>query len=147
MNQKANSVADLAAVLHHLQIGPDEKRQHRYEVNKRRWDHLVQMGATRKMGKQTGPLDVGTEHKGVEGVRLYWNELFDAEFAKKWPQEVVHGSLSRSGFTIAWPVREPPVTQEEEEEIITADERAKVEQVEAEKNASLYQRTKRRIFG
>lgn len=143
MDQRANSVADLAAVLQQLKEGPSQRRRERYEINKRRWDQLQKVGASRKIGSKTGPLDVGKEYTGIDGIRIYWNELRDAEFAKQWPGEVIHGGLGKRGFTIAWPLQEP----EPEEEILTEAEKQVDREMEEDKKKSLLQRVKKRVFG
>ena len=111
MDQKANSVADLAAVLLLQEKGPKAKRVEKYERAKERFDRLTKQGA-KKVQKKDGPLNIGTLHKGVEGVKVFWRDLKDAEFARTWPKQVVHGDLARSGFTAAWPL---PTMMEEEE--------------------------------
>ncbi|KAL8671026.1 MAG: hypothetical protein Q9168_004458 [Polycauliona sp. 1 TL-2023] len=46
------------------------------------------------------------EAPGVEGVKISWANLLDAEFAAQWPLAVVHDGLSRHRYTAAFPVVE-----------------------------------------
>ena len=51
------------------------------------------------------PIDVEKEFGGgVEGVKVFWANVLDAEFAKTWPEKVVHGDLRVSRYTAAFPV-------------------------------------------
>lgn len=100
MNQKANSVADLAAVLLQQEVGPTVEQIQRSE---RRIKHVAQMK------KQKGA-DKVKEHPvwapvmgGVEGVRVRWANVLDAEFAETWPAAVVHDALGKSRYTAAFP--------------------------------------------
>ena len=79
MDQKANCVADVAAVL------------------------LLQERAERERGEGKG----GKKWGGVgpvDGVRVFWADIRDAEFAEAWPGAVVHAGLGRSRYTAAFPV-------------------------------------------
>ncbi|KAI4272921.1 MAG: hypothetical protein L6R38_006475 [Xanthoria sp. 2 TBL-2021] len=49
------------------------------------------------------------EEPGVEGVKISWANLLDAEFAEQWPEAVVHDGLSRHRYTAAFPVMEEVV--------------------------------------
>jgi hypothetical protein len=109
MDQKANSVADIAAVLlQHAEPPTEEevaraKRMvHRPNVPRAKRGHGSQIWAD------------ATEWKGnVEGVRISWQNLLDAEFAANWPKEVVHdGELAKSRYTAAWPPIDAIVAQE-----------------------------------
>lgn len=89
MDQKANSVADLAAVL---------LQQERPVETSRGWAKKKKM---RKGGGRNLNL-LGT----VEGVRIRWADVLDAEFAATWPEAVVHDVLARSRYTAAFPAVE-----------------------------------------
>lgn len=104
MDQKANSVADLAAVL--LQ------QERPVEETSGRWG-----GKKKKKMKGGGRNLQGT----VEGVRIRWADVLDAEFAATWPEAVVHDVLARSRYTAAFPAVEEVVPGEVpggEEEVV-----------------------------
>lgn len=100
MNQKANSVADLAAVLLQQETGPTVEQIYRSE---KRIKHVSKMrkqkGAKNVKGRPLWAPVMG----GVEGVRVRWANLLDAEFAETWPAAVVHDSLGKSRYTAAFP--------------------------------------------
>lgn len=104
MNQKANSVADLAAVLLQQERGPTERRIATAERRQRRVAKLKMQKGEDKVKKR--PLDVEKELAGVEGVMVRWVDIQDAEFAETWPEAVVHGGLERSRYTAAFPADE-----------------------------------------
>ncbi|KAL8984310.1 MAG: hypothetical protein Q9205_001697 [Flavoplaca limonia] len=43
---------------------------------------------------------------GVEGVKISWANLLDADFAEQWPAAVEHDGLSKNRYTAAFPVLE-----------------------------------------
>ena len=103
MDQKANSVADLAAVLLEQESGPGQERVERSERRRARVEQLKKRKGEAKVKK--APIDVGKEFgAGVQGVRVFWANLLDAEFAKTWPKGVEHGDLRVSRYTAAFPV-------------------------------------------
>ena len=104
MDQKANSVADLAAVLLQQQKGPRKGRVERAERRIKRVENLKMHLGEGRVGKQ--PVDLGRELTGTEGVVVRWADPLDAEFAETWPAEVMHEVLERSRYTAAWPVEE-----------------------------------------
>lgn len=110
MNQKANSVADLAAVLHLQELGPSEERIVNAERRRRRVETLRKQKGEDKVKK--APIDVAREMGGVEGVRIRWANQLDAEFAETWPEVVDHGWLEKSRYTAAFPAVE--VVEDEE---------------------------------
>ncbi|KAL8847437.1 MAG: hypothetical protein Q9221_007506 [Calogaya cf. arnoldii] len=61
-----------------------------------------------KIGKKTALRKDPQPHEepGVEGVKISWANLLDAEFAEQWPKAVVHDGLSRHRYTAAFPVME-----------------------------------------
>ena len=65
-DQKANSVADIAAVLEHLEFNEGSEEAKR--------------GGIGLKGEGTG-----------EKVEVLWNDLNDAEFAETWSENVEHG--------------------------------------------------------
>lgn len=111
MNQKANSVADLAAVLLQQEAGVSEKRKGRWERVSRRVERLKKqknlLGEEKlevRIKQRLEKMDVVKEYSGVEGVKVHWADIRDAEFAERWPAEVVHeASLEKSRYTAAWP--------------------------------------------
>ena len=98
MNQKANSVADMAAVLQQQERQPTPEQLERAE---RRVRKDGRPPAKRGLGKQLSAeaYSMGT----VEGVRIRWANLLDAEFAETWPAAVVHDMLGKSRYTAAYP--------------------------------------------
>ena len=105
MNQKANSVADLAAVLLQQEKGPGVHRVERAKKRMERMEHLKRVKGEEKVKK--APVDVGRELGGVEGVVVRWADLGDLEFAERWPEAVVHDELKRARYTAAWPALAP----------------------------------------
>ena len=101
MNQKANSIADLAAVLQLQEKGPSEERIQSAERRRRRVETLKKQKGEDKVKK--APIDVAAELRGVEGVKVRWANPSDAEFAEAWPERVVHGGLEKSRYTAAFP--------------------------------------------
>lgn len=115
MDQKANSIADLAAVLLQQVEGPSEEKLERQERRMKRVERLkTQKGAHRV---KKNPVDVGKEMGGVNGVCVRWADMLDAEFAETWPEAVVHDELKKRRYNAAWPTVEPeaeaPVKVEE----------------------------------
>ena len=125
MDQKANSVADLAAVLLQQESGPDEKMVERSERRRARVEQLKKRKGEKKVKK--APIDARKEFgMGVEGVRVFWANLLDAEFAETWPKGVEHGDLRVSRYTAAFPVGPERVEEVVEEKKI---EKPKAEEV------------------
>ena len=106
MNQRANSVADLAAVLFQAEAGPSQQRVEHKERSRKHWDRVKQQ--KEKAGKEVPKRDphLATETSGVEGVMIRWADILDAEYAKQWPKEVVHHTLERHRYTAAFPAYE-----------------------------------------
>ena len=100
MDQKANSVADLAAVLQLQELGPSEERIVNATMRRRRVETLKMQKGEDKVNE--APLDV-TEMGGVDGVKVGWVNILDADFAETWPEGVVHGGLEKSRHTAAFP--------------------------------------------
>lgn len=116
MDQKANSIADLAAVLLQQEAGPGKERVERSERRRERVEKLIKRKGEGKVKKK--PIDVEKEFGGgVEGVRVFWANVLDAEFAKTWPEKVVHGDLRVSRYTAAFPVGPERVEEVKEEEV------------------------------
>ena len=69
-DQKANSIADIAAVLSKLDLGVP-----------------VRTGKGKRLG-------IHGQGEGV-AVGVRWSDILDAEFAKEWSPNVVHGELTR----------------------------------------------------
>lgn len=111
MDQKANSIADLAAVLLQQQDGPSQHRLEKAERRIKRVEKLKMQKGEDRVGK--APVDLGKELTGVEGVVVRWADPLDAEFAAQWPAEVLHEGLQRSRYTAAWPVVDRNVLREQ----------------------------------
>ena len=101
MNQKANSVADLAAVLIQQARAPDHERIARNERRITAANRLKRSKGASQVRKN--PLPLNQIQGSVEGVQIRWANILDAEFAATWPAEVVHDSLEVSRYTAAWP--------------------------------------------
>ena len=111
MNQKANSVADMAAVLQQQERPPTPEQLERAERKIRKDGRPL---AKRGLGKQRS----AEAHSmgSVEGVRIRWANILDAEFAETWPAAVVHDGLGKSRYTAAYP---PPPDEAALSELIT----------------------------
>ena len=122
MNQKANSIADMAAVLL-LQSKPLTKE----EVERKRRMMRMDGRPLAKRGRGSKPrvadeasIEVDGRTGSVQGVRIKWADILDAEFAETWPEEVLHEGLERHRYTAAWPQGEPLESREgwvEEEDV------------------------------
>lgn len=123
MNQKANSIADMAAVLLLQEQGPSEERIMNAERRRRRAERLKEIKGEDKVKK--APLDVLAEMGGVEGVMVRWADMLDAEYAETWPEAVVHDGLDISRYTAAFPVVEEVGEEEgfEEPEDVESERR------------------------
>ena len=139
MNQKANSIADLAAVLLQQERGPSKNRVKEAERRMERVEELKRLGAKpSKTNKH--PVDVKKEFQGVEGVYVRWRNILDAEYAKTWPKAVVHDTLEKNRHTAAWPVLEDYLkTQkqgpEEKEKLEAIPDEDQEEQMRKQKKA------------
>ncbi|MCJ1478827.1 hypothetical protein MMC13_007511 [Lambiella insularis] len=109
MDQKANSVADMAAVLLQQATPPSEQ-----ELRVARWKVRTDGRplAKRGQGKQRSA-DALTIRGSVQGVRIRWANIMDAEYAETWPQEVVHDALEVHRYGAAWPPAPPLVPREQ----------------------------------
>ncbi|KAL9101400.1 MAG: hypothetical protein Q9163_003335 [Psora crenata] len=108
MNQKANSIADLAAVLLQQEEGPSKERVESAQRRIKRAEKLRKQKGDKNVNKR--PVDLGKELQGVEGVRVRWTNLQDADFAEAWPLHVEHDVLERSRYTAAFPALEKDVS-------------------------------------
>ena len=104
MDQKANSVADLAAVLLLQESGPSEQRILNAERRRRRVETLKKQKGEENVKK--APIDIASEMGGIEGVKVRWADMLDMEFAEAWPETVVHGGLEKNRYTAAFPAVE-----------------------------------------
>ena len=114
MNQKANSIADMAAVLLLQEQGPMEERILNAERRRQRVETLKRIKGKDKVKKN--PIDVLSEMGGVQGVMVKWADMLDAEYAETWPEAVVHDDLEKSGYTAAFPVMEEVGSEEDLDE-------------------------------
>lgn len=106
MNQRANAVADLAAVLFQEQKGPSKETQERKLQRRIFWDRVKEKkAAAGKPLPKKGPLEPAGMGR-LEGVNIRWADKVDTEYAKEWPEEVEHLSLERSRYTAAFPAYE-----------------------------------------
>jgi len=109
MNQKANSIADMAAVLLQQAKPPTEEELAAAERKVRTDGRPL---AKRGIGRQA-TADALRIKGSVEGVRIRWSNILDAEYAETWPKEVVHDGLERHRYTAAWPPAPPLLPAEE----------------------------------
>lgn len=104
MDQKANSVADLAAVLLQQEQEPTAEQ---IEISESRINH------NNRLRKRKGDQNVwgrpvsARELSGVEGVMVRWANRLDAGFAERWPRAVVHHDLMKNRHTAAFPAWPP----------------------------------------
>ena len=117
MNQKANSVADLAAVLWQQYIGPTDERKANADRRMSRVARLQLQKGEKNVKKH--PLDVEKELEGVEGISVKWADMLDAEYAETWPEGVIHETLQKSRHTVAWPAVETVEEDKEEKGVAT----------------------------
>lgn len=111
MNQKANSVADIAAVLIQQARPPTPQRLARSNIRIKNATRLKRAKGASAVRKNPLP---ATELQGsVDGVRIRWANLLDAEFAATWPEQVVHDSLETARYAAAW----PPLPEEMREKV------------------------------
>ena len=129
MDQKANSVADLAAVLLQDEKGPSEERARHKERSKRYWDlvNRQKVKAGKPPTKKNINLSLGPI---VNEVRIRWADVMDAHYAEAWPQSVVHHALERSRYTTAFPAYEMMDMEEVDENGYAAEPLQQQEQME-----------------
>ncbi|KAL8752435.1 MAG: hypothetical protein Q9199_005746 [Rusavskia elegans] len=91
-----------------MQRKKEEGPQLKIEAKAKRAEWIRRM---QKAGKKTVMRKDPQPHEepGVEGVKISWANLLDAEFAEQWPEAVVHDGLSRHRYTAAFPVMEEVV--------------------------------------
>lgn len=116
MDQKANSIADLAAVLKLQKEGWTKKHVQKKERQIEKVRMLKERGKTKYRRRDPQ----GPPEMGVEGVRVRWINLLDAEFAEEWPEEVVHDGLTRQRYTAALPLVEGDAEQKGEKDFPAA---------------------------
>ena len=121
MNQKANSIADLAAVLFQQEEGPSEARIESQERRIKRVEKLKQQKGATKVNKS--PVDLKKEFDGVDGVWVRWVDIADAEYAESWPEGVLHDTLLKERYTAAWPLGGRRPVREQERELGREQER------------------------
>ncbi|KAI9750038.1 MAG: glutamine-dependent NAD(+) synthetase [Chaenotheca gracillima] len=91
MDQKANSVADMAATLWLQERAVGEWLAKKQEAEAHdAW--LVQQA--RSKGRPA-PKTVGKGFRieSLEGIKIRWGDIHDAEFAESWPSAVIHDGL------------------------------------------------------
>ena len=103
MNQKANTVADLAAVLLQQDRVPTTEQMERSELRIKLVERMKKQKGANKVKKKPVP---ALELSGTEGVMVRWANILDAEYAETWPGAVVHGVLGQSRYTAAFPPAE-----------------------------------------
>ncbi|KAI9833237.1 MAG: hypothetical protein M1826_000150 [Phylliscum demangeonii] len=123
MDQKANSIADIAAALtrqeeyataaaESARAASEKARLAEHDPAERLRAHKqrqkrMQMRARR--GTDVTKLDQNTAYASGPGtVMIRWRDILDAEFAEQWPASVVHDGLDYSRHTAPLPVREAP---------------------------------------
>ena len=105
MDQKANSVADIAAVLKQQEEAP---RQVEEDVGNRRPRprSRSRKGGSPPAGKNDGPQTQveAQDTDGTEGVKIRWSNILDAQFAETWPASVIHDNLTKDRYAAAAPM-------------------------------------------
>ena len=100
MDQKANAIADMAAVLaiQARQPSAEEIAKANRRVNSRK-------GVPKpKYGLGSWETSDVLEFQGkVDGVSVWWANPTDAEYAETWPEPVRHGPLAVARYTAVWP--------------------------------------------
>ncbi|MCJ1314008.1 hypothetical protein MMC25_007688 [Agyrium rufum] len=107
MNQKANTVADIAAALFIAERPPSERllaRRERMEIDPTDAKRPIAKKGLHSISK---PTEEERWNGGVEGVKIDWRDVRDAEWAEKWPEPVVHDEIDAHRYTIAWPPVKP----------------------------------------
>ncbi|KAL2048295.1 hypothetical protein N7G274_000206 [Stereocaulon virgatum] len=108
MDQKANSVADLAAVLLQAEKGPSGEAIAAARKRRARIEHLHKVRREKIKDKGVWDFTKAIEMGGgVQGVMVRWANPLDAEYAETWPEAVVHDELKKSRYTAAFPVVGP----------------------------------------
>ncbi len=103
MNQKANSIADMAAVL--KQQAEEAEVVAAIAAKAAKGDMTVeQTEQEQERRPRQKPSQIGPE--GVKGVSIAWRDVYDATYAESWPQEVVHDVLEYDRHTAAKPAQE-----------------------------------------
>lgn len=101
MNQRANTVADLAAVLLQDEVNSSQETTKRKKRTRKFWDKVNREKASE------GKHSVEAAGMGaLDGVNIRWADTIDKEYAEKWPEKVEHRSLDRSRYTAAFPAYE-----------------------------------------
>ncbi|KAI9837396.1 MAG: hypothetical protein M1837_002984 [Sclerophora amabilis] len=93
MNQKANSIADMAAVLKLQERAGKEPSVAEPE------SEADVRPTTPRLSRRKGSRSKVQERfkvEGVDGVTISWSNLLDAEFAESWPDGVIHDGLKPS---------------------------------------------------
>ncbi|KAH0544360.1 hypothetical protein FGG08_001501 [Glutinoglossum americanum] len=116
MNQKENSVADIAAVLMG-QEGDLEKALKEREALHVKGDKrpMPKRGIIKKSQKLEAKI-AELERAKTEPVNIKWANILDAEFAESWPERVIHDGLAVSRYTALPP--EPVETIEPKGEVV-----------------------------
>ncbi|KAH0556235.1 hypothetical protein GP486_005837 [Trichoglossum hirsutum] len=116
MDQKANSVADIAAVLEaqggDLERALKERETSQVKVDKR---PMPKRGVVRKAQKLEAKI-AELEKVGTVPVKIKWANILDAEFAESWPESVVHDGLGTTRHTAPRPG--PVESTEPREEVV-----------------------------
>lgn len=123
MNQKANTVADLAAVLLQQDRAPTTEQMERSERRLKLVERMKRQKGANKVKKKPVP---ASELSGTEGVMVRWANILDAEYAETWPAAVVHDFLRHSRYTAAFPLAEE-ATSSDDLQIVEAEAEAEAE--------------------
>lgn len=106
MDQLANSVADLGAVLWQAEKGPLEDRVQAKERSKQHWERVMKQKAAAGKVVPKKSIHSAAEAYGTEGVVIRWADELDASWAESWPEPVKHDVLERHRYTAAFPAYE-----------------------------------------
>ncbi len=107
MDQKANSVADMAAVLlRQGEVGEGGEGRVGGEGKGRRKGGAVNRDGERDGSKGKVVAEGEKGGSGGQGVRIAWSNILDAQFAQTWPASVVHADLRTDRYTAPDPMAE-----------------------------------------
>ena len=107
MDQKPNTVADIAAALLIASRPTPPHILARRARMERPLKSSADKLAKRGPGSKRAPAPEERWEGGVQGVKIEWADVRDADFAEKWPEEVAHADgVESNRYTINWPKTE-----------------------------------------
>lgn len=112
VNQKANSIADIAATLmkqeedgHDWESAAESKPSKKEKMRKGRQQRISSQSDSREKSiDASAPGKVRSTSSEAPNVTIAWRNLLDAGFAERWPAAVVHGGLDYTRHTTGPPL-------------------------------------------